>query len=180
MLETRGKNPWKAVFIGFWSWRMLLAQVLRTAGGAGLQDYVRHSGKDGYCQLRPLWCNLSFEKCGLWNLVFQLWAFFIDFAEGVWVEQILSLLMWSLHRVGHWKLCTGTGGICKDLFYLLCWPCRDRLQGLARFKQALSYISSAGRTTTGHVAGKLLAEKFPANDVVYWWAGMKCGMSAPS
>lgn len=71
--------------------------------------------------------------------------------------------------IAHVKLAQGQGrgGVfAKTSFICSGDPGRDRLEGLARVKQALSY-PSAGRTITGHLAGKLLAEKFPANDVAY-------------
>lgn len=127
-------------------------------------------GKDGYCQLRALWCSLSFEKCGLLKTVFQLWAFLVEFTAGAWVGQIPSLLMWSLHRGGPPEAVYWHPPAClqRTLFVLLALVEMDSTA--LPLLSKLSATSAVQGRPSEHIASKLLAENG------WEW---KCGMCAP-
>lgn len=168
MLETRGERPWKAGFIGFRFWRMLLAQVLRTAGRSRVTGLFEALGERRLLPIKALMVQSE-----LW----KMWSF----KYCVPIVSILSWIYWgslsganpfiaSVELAQRWA--TGSCALAPGLFAKNSFICsvgsgRDWLQGLVPVKQALSYIPSAGRTIRAHIVSKCLAVKFLANDVVY-------------
>lgn len=153
MLGTRGERPWKAVFIGFHVWWMLLAQVLRTAGKSRVTGLFEALGQRWLLPLKALM---------VWSELWKMWSFKCC----VSIVSILSWIYWgSLSGANPFiayvefaqRWATGScvlapGVFAKNSFICSVGSGRDWLQGLVPVKQALSYIPSAGMTIRGYTA----------------------------